>query len=221
MKNNNIFLLVIGIIFGVIFIAGGTYAFLTFNNVSLINNVYTNVTTRNFTFTSPTGTIVKSLHPFPHQPIRAGITGGTGGDNGTGYIVLGLSKAANTPKAPSVKLIVKFDTMQVNVADYIKVAVCRSSTASDCDNSLAEAIPSTVNNSNWVVVNKSIANNTSEQVIFEDTASTGTPFNVIGAASTTYYIYFWLNAEVVTNANAASLAASQVVGSVYFVATQG
>ena len=176
-----------------------------------------NITTRSFTFTSPTGTAVTNLYPFPHQPIRSGIT------SGNGYITLAIQKLANTPKASSLKIVAKFDTMQVNVADYIKVAICRSATASDCDNSSGNAIPNSPDsgsNRKWVVVNKSIANNTSEQVLWEDTSSTSSPFNVDGAASTTYYVYFWLNAAVVTNENAAALAASQVSGSVYFFATQ-
>ena len=213
MSNKNMILLIVGIILGVLVIGGGTFAYLQFS-ATIQNQSYSNVSTRNFTFTAPVGTSVTQLYPFPHQPSRAGVT------PGNGYIVLNISKGADTPKASSLKIYAKFDTMQVNVANYIKVAICKSTTAGDCNNSTTDPIPSSTT-SNWVVVNKSIANNTSEQLLFEDTSSTSSPFNVIGAASMTYYIYFWLNAEVVTNANAETLANSNVIGSVYFYATQG
>ena len=146
-----------GIIFGTLLIAGGTYAYLSY--AATVQNATKTITSRNFTFTAPTGTTVANLYPFPHQPSRAGIT------SGNGYIVLNISKGADTPKASSLKIYAKFDTMQVNVANYIKVAICRSSTAGDCNNSTTDAIPSAINNSNWVVVNKSIANNTTEQLL--------------------------------------------------------
>ena len=208
MSNKKMFLLIVGIIFGTLFIAGGTYAYLLYS--ATVQNATKTVTSRNFTFTSPTGTSVTQLYPFPHQPPRAGVT------SGNGYIVLNISKGADTPKASSLKIYAKFDTMEVNVADYIKVAVCKSTTAGDCNNSTTDPIPSSAT-SNWVVVNKSITNNTSEQVLYDDTST----FAVTGSASATYYVYFWLNAEVVTNANATALANSHVIGSVYFYATQG
>ena len=208
---NKVFLLIIGILFCGALIAGGTFALLTFN-ANTYNYTY-NITTRHFTFTSATGTAVTNLYPFPGQPIRAGIT------YGNGYINLGISKAAASPKASSLKIILKFSTNEVTVDDYIKVALCRGS-ASDCDNTATSAIPSSTN-SNWLVVNKSLDNSTAEQIIFDDTSLTNNPFNVTGSVSATYYLYFWLNSEVVTNENATILANSHVAGDVYFYATQG
>lgn len=206
---NKMFILIIGVILSVVLIGGGTYAWLTYS--ATVVNSTSNFTSRNFTFNTTTGTAVTNLYPFPHQPIRAGIT------SGNGYIVLTVSKVGSeSPKASSMKIMAKFNTMEVNVADYIKVAVCKSSTPSNCNNSPATAIPSSTNAS-WLVVNKSISNNTSEQVIYDDTST----FNVNGAVSATYYVYFWLNSEVVTNDNAATLAQSHIIGDVYFYATQG
>lgn len=213
MKNKMV-ILIIGVILSVLLIGGGTYAWLVYT--ANVVNATKSFTSRHFTFSTTTGTSVTNLYPFPHQPIRAGITAGNG------YVKLDLTKGLNssdtdTPKASSMKIYVKFSTMEVNVADYIKVAVCRSTTASNCNNSVATAIPSSTNSS-WLVVNKSLSNNTSEQLIYDDTSS---PFNVDGYVTGSYYIYFWLNSEVVTNENAVTLANSHVIGDVYIVATQG
>ncbi len=212
--NKKYYILLLVIFISGALVAGGTYAWRTFSNVTLTNATH-DMSTRYFTFTTSTGTSVGSLYPFPHQPTRHAII------QDHGYITLSLTKVANSPPASSVKLMLKFSQNNVNVSDYIKVAVCRNATSSNCNNSSANEIPTTVNNNTWVVTNKSLLNTTEEQLIFEDTSSTNSPFRNGGSVTTTYYIYFWLNAAVVDNDNAATLASSPIVGDIYFYATQG
>ena len=213
---------IIGVALFAALVAGATFAWLSFS--ATVQNATKTFTSRNFTFTSPTGTNITALRFLSGSPVRNTFTGGSD------YVALSLSKGANTPYASSVKLMLKKPTNEFTVANALKYAVCRSSTAADCDNQAATAIPSATSNSNWVVVNGSITTGTADQVLFEDlatatdgpftiTSTTGSPFAVTGAASTVYYIYFWVDPSVVqdvTDINNKTLS-----GNVFFTATQG
>ena len=209
--------MIIGVTLFAALIAGATFAYLTY--AATVQNATKTVTTRNFTFTSPTGTNITELRVIAGSPARTGFAAGKD------YVALALSKAADTPYASSVKIILK-KTNGITLANALKFAVCRSATAADCNTSTG-SIPTSTNTANWVVINGNITTGNSEQVLFEDTATaigtstTGSPFKVTGAASTTYYVYFWIDPSVVTTSNLANIEGKTLKGNLYFTATQG
>jgi len=219
--------MIIGVTLFAALIAGATFAWLTYD--ASTQNATKNIMTRSFTFTSPTGTnLTNTFRTIANQPARNTFTAGTD------YIVLSLSKGEYTPWAQSVKIILKKPTNGITLANVWRYAICRSGTASQCNNSVSTAIPSSTNVNNWVVTNGAITTGTAEQVLWEDTAcmngstirtDTGSPFNVITAAnattSTTYYVYFWLDASIITTANLSQVDQKQIIGNIYFEAVQG
>lgn len=212
--------MIIGVALFAALIAGATFAWLTYTAV--VQNASKTITTRNFTFTSPTGTDITKFPTIANQPARNNTFSA-----GNGYVVLALSKAADTPYASSVKIVLSKTTNGITLANALRYAVCRSATASQCNNSVSTAIPSTANNSNWVVTNNAVGLGTGDQVLWEDTASaigtssTSSPFKSTGAASTSYYVYFWLDPAIITTANSSQVMGKEFLGHIYFEATQG
>lgn len=212
--------MIIGLTLFAALIAGATFAWLTYT--ATIQNATNTFTSRNFTFTSPTGTdLTHSFRYIANQPVRNTFAAGTD------YIVLSLSKAEDTPYASSVKIVLKKPTNGITLANIWRYAVCRSATASQCNNSASSAIPTATNNANWVVTNGAITTGDAEQVLWEDTAtaigtsSTNSPFKSTGAASTSYYVYFWLDAELISPTNLSQVDGKAIKGNIYFEATQG
>jgi len=202
--------MIIGITMFAALIAGATFAWLTFT-ANFSNNTI-NASTRNFTFSYTQGTAVSNLIWTTSAPARNIIT------TGNGYITLAATKTARTPEASSFKIILQKDTMEIAVAGLIKYAVCRSNTASDCNNSATSTIPTSVSG-NWVAVG-TVTTATGAQTLYDDT----TTFNVYSeTASVTgnYYVYFWLDSAVLTNSNMASAQGKKMVGYVYAEAVQG
>jgi len=200
----------IGILMFAALIAGATFAWLTYIP-NFTNNVIT-VSSRNFTFTYSSGTAVSNLIWTTASPPRDKIT------PGNGYITVTATKTARTPEASSFKIILKKDKMDIKVNDLIKFAVCRSNTASECNNSATTAIP-TATSGNWVAIG-SVTTAADAQILYNDT----TTYNVYSeTASVTgnYYVYLWLDSSVLTNQNLSQVENKQMIGYVYAEAEQG
>lgn len=207
MNTKKIIGMVIGIILFAALIAGATFAWLTFT--ANITNANLTGSSRNFTFTYAQGTAISELLPLTQTPARNAIT------TGKGYITVAASKAANTPRASSFKLILNITETEIEVAGLIRYAVCLSSTAANCNNSVSTAIPSTTS-STFVAVG-TVNNTTGAQTLYTDT----TTFTNVGAATGNYYIYFWIDASVINEDNLASAEGKSFAGHIYAEATQG
>ena len=202
--------MIVGVLMFAALIAGATFAWLTFT-ATFTNNVVTG-TSRDFTFTYTQGTAVSDMVWTTASPARNIIT------SGKGYITVTATKAAKTPEASNFKIILQKDTMDIKVANLIKYAVCRSTTAADCNNSATDAIPTSASG-NWVAVG-SVSTSTGPQTLYDDTAT----FNVYSeTASVTgdYYIYLWLDSSALTNSNMANAQDKQIAGYIYAEAVQG
>lgn len=199
--------MVIGIILFAALIAGATFAWLTFT--ANITNANLTGSSRNFTFTYAQGTAITELLPLTQTPARNAITASKG------YITVNASKAANTPRASSFKLVLNITETQVAVPGLIRYAVCRNATAANCNNSVSTAIPSSASG-NFVAVG-TVNNSTGTQILYTDTAT----FSSAGAATGNYYIYFWIDASVINTTNLASAEGKRFAGHIYAEATQG
>ncbi len=223
--------MIIGVVMFAALIAGATFAWLTYTATTSNGTIRMDGNTsrtRNFTFSTTTGsamngTITTTIAGQPKRNAFASM-------GGYQYYELTLSKAADTPYASSVKLVLKKPVNQITATGVWRYAVCRGgSVASTCNNSSSNAIPSSTNTANWVVVNGEITTGTAEQVLWEDTASkvgtstsgAGNVFKDTGAASATYYVYFWLDAAAITDANFNQVDQKYVDVNMYFEATQG
>lgn len=198
--------MIIGIVLFAALIAGATFAWLQF--AANVTNPNANGTSRNFTFTYAQGTAITELLPLTQTPNRNSFTASKG------YLTLAASKVANTPRASSFKIILNKTTNEVGVTGMIRFAVCRSATASNCNNA-SGTIPNATN-TNFVAVG-TVSNSTGSQVLYDDTST----FNGTTAATGNYYIYFWIDASVITEANQSSAEGKKFVGHVYAEATQG
>lgn len=199
--------MVIGIILFAALIAGATFAWLSFT--ANITNANLTGSSRNFTFTYAQGTAISELLPLTQTPARNAITASKG------YITVSASKAANTPRASSFKLILNITETEVGVPGLIRFAVCRHATASNCNNSVSTAIPAS-KSGNFVAVG-TVNNTTGAQTLYEDTDT----FKNEGAATGNYYVYFWIDASVINEDNLASAEGKKFAGHIYAEATQG
>lgn len=199
--------MVIGIILFAALIAGATFAWLSFT--ANITNANLTGSSRNFTFTYAQGTAISELLPLTQTPARNAIT------SSKGYITVSASKAANTPRASSFKLILNITETEVGVPGLIRFAVCRHATASNCNNSVSTAIPASASG-NFVAVG-TVNNTTGAQTLYDDT----TTFTNAGAATGNYYVYFWIDASVINEDNLASAEGKKFAGHIYAEATQG
>ena len=199
--------MVIGIILFAALIAGATFAWLSFT--ANITNANLTGSSRNFTFTYAQGTAISELLPLTQTPARNAIT------SGKGYITVSASKAANTPRASSFKLILNITETEVGVPGLIRFAVCRHATASNCNNTVSTAIPASAEG-NFVAVG-TVNNTTGTQILYNDTDT----FTSAGAATGNYYVYFWVDASVINEGNLASAEGKKFAGHIYAEATQG
>lgn len=202
----------IGMILGVTMfaalIAGATFAFLTLT-ATVTNNAYTNLASRNFTFSYTNGSAISEFILLTQTPARNSITATKG------YLTLDISKSTNSAKASSFVINLHKTTWQPTVTGLVRYAVCRSDTASDCNNTVATTIPASATG-NWVAVG-TIDNSTGDQALYTDT----TTFNVIGAKTAHYYIYFWIDASVINETNLSGADNKTIDGYVFAEATQG
>lgn len=199
--------MVIGIILFAALIAGATFAWLSFT--ANITNANLTGSSRNFTFTYAQGTAISELLPLTQTPARNAIT------SSKGYITVSASKAANTPRASSFKLILNITETEVEVPGLIRFAVCRHATASNCNNTVSTAIPASASG-NFVAVG-TVNNTTGTQILYNDTDT----FTSAGAATGNYYVYFWIDASVINEDNLASAEGKRFAGHIYAEATQG
>jgi len=200
--------MVIGIILFAALIAGATFAWLSFT--ANITNANLTGSSRNFTFTYAQGTAISELLPLTQTPARNAIT------SGKGYITVSATKTANTPRASSFKLILNITETEVGVPGLIRFAVCRHATASNCNNAVSTAIPATTPSGGFVAVG-TVNNTTGTQILYNDTDT----FKNAGAATGNYYIYFWIDASLITSANLSSAEGKKFAGHIYAEATQG
>ncbi|MBQ9854246.1 MAG: hypothetical protein IJO57_04355 [Bacilli bacterium] len=201
--------MVIGIILFAALIAGATFAWLSFT--ANITNANLTGSSRNFTFTYAQGTAISELLPLTQTPARNAIT------SGKGYITVSATKTANTPRASSFKLILNITETEIGVPGLIRFAVCRHATASNCNNSVATAIPASGSTTGNFVAVGTVNNTTGTQILYNDTAT----FTNAGAATGHYYIYFWIDASVINEDNLASAEGKKFAGHIYAEATQG
>lgn len=202
--------LIIGVLMFIALISGATFAWLTYI-ANFTNNIIIGGT-RDFTFTYTSGTNISELIWTTSSPPRNAIS------EGKGYVTVSATKAAEIPEASSFKIILKKDTMDIMVTDLVKFAVCRSNTASECNNSATTTIPTTVGG-NWVALG-SITTETGNQVLYDDT----TTFNVYSKTQPVtgdYYVYLWLDSAVLTNDNFDDAHGKQIADYVYAEAEQG
>jgi len=210
MDKKKIIGMTIGIIMFAALIAGATFAWLTFT-ATFTNNVINGVS-RNFTFTYEEGTAVTELIWSTDAPSRNIIL------PEKGYITLTATKPEKVPEASNFKIILQKTTMDIKVNDLVKYAICRSNTVTDCNNESTSTIPTSASG-NWVAVG-SITTSTGAQELYDDQ----TTFNVYSESTPTtgnYYIYLWLDSEVLTNSNMANAQNKQMVAYIYAEAVQG
>ena len=192
---------IVGVIFFVALIAGATFAWLTFN-ASVTNGNYAG-STLNFTYNYTTGTDVTKINILTATPARNAITAGTG------YVSLTASKPAGSAKASKFDLILKKTTNEIGVSNVVKYAVCKSATATDCNNSASTAIPSATNTT-WVALG-TISTGTTDQTLYSDTSS----FAAEGAATANYYVYFWINGDAIITGNQNQVVGKSFAGYIY------
>ena len=192
---------IVGVIFFVALIAGATFAWLTFN-ASVTNGNYAG-STLNFTYNYTTGTDVTKINILTATPARNAITAGTG------YVALTASKPAGSAKASKFDLILKKTTNEIGVSNVVKYAVCKSATATDCNNSASTAIPSATNTT-WVALG-TISTGTTDQTLYSDTSS----FAAEGAATANYYVYFWVNSDAIITGNQNQVVGKSFAGYIY------
>lgn len=201
--------MVIGVILFAALVAGATFAWLTFA-VDVTNSTLTG-SSRNFTFTYEEGTAIDELLPLSQTPARNSITAGKG------YVTVSASKADETPRASSFKLILNVTSNDIGIDGLIRYAVCRSNTVTDCDNTVSTAIPTAGTDGGPFVAVGTITNTTGAQELYNDT----TTFTSERAATGNYYIYFWIDASIITEANFSSAEGKTFAGNIYAEATQG
>ena len=199
--------MVIGVILFAALIAGATFAWLSFT--ANITNATLTGSSRNFTFTYAEGTAISELLPLTQTPARNAIT------SGKGYVTVSASKAEHTPRASSFKLILNITTTEIGVTGLIRYAVCRNATASNCDNAASTTIPSTISD-DFVAIG-TVNNTTGTQILYNDTQT----FTNEGEATGNYYVYFWIDASLITSANLSSAEGKRFAGHIYAEATQG
>lgn len=197
---------IVGVIFFVALIAGATFAWLTFN-ASVTNGNYAG-STLNFTYNYTTGTDVTKINILTATPARNAITAGTG------YVALTASKPAGSAKASKFDLILKKTTNEIGVSNVVKYAVCKSATATDCNNSASTAIPSATNTT-WVALG-TISTGTTDQTLYSDTTS----FAAEGAATANYYVYFWINGDAIITGNQNQVVGKSFAGYIYATSQQ-
>lgn len=197
---------IVGVIFFVALIAGATFAWLTFN-ASVTNGNYAG-STLNFTYNYTTGTDVTKINTLTATPARNAITAGTG------YVALTASKPAGSAKASKFDLILKKTTNEIGVSNVVKYAVCKSATATDCNNSASTAIPSATNTT-WVALG-TISTGTTDQTLYSDTSS----FAAEGAATANYYVYFWVNSDAIITGNQNQVVGKSFAGYIYATSQQ-
>lgn len=197
---------IVGVIFFVALIAGATFAWLTFN-ASVTNGNYAG-STLNFTYNYTTGTDVTKINILTATPARNAITAGTG------YVALTASKPAGSAKASKFDLILKKTTNEIGVSNVVKYAVCKSATATDCNNSASTAIPSATNTT-WVALG-TISTGTTDQTLYSDTSS----FAAEGAATANYYVYFWVNSDAIITGNQNQVVGKSFAGYIYATSQQ-
>lgn len=197
---------IVGVIFFVALIAGATFAWLTFN-ASVTNGNYAG-STLNFTYNYTTGTDVTKINILTATPARNAITAGTG------YVALTASKPAGSAKASKFDLILKKTTNEIGVSNVVKYAVCKSATATDCNNSASTAIPSATNTT-WVALG-TISTGTTDQTLYSDTSS----FAAEGAATANYYVYFWINGDAIITGNQNQVVGKSFAGYIYATSQQ-
>lgn len=197
---------IVGVIFFVALIAGATFAWLTFN-ASVTNGNYAG-STLNFTYNYTTGTDVTKINILTATPARNAITAGTG------YVALTASKPAGSAKASKFDLILKKTTNEIGVSNVVKYAVCKSATATDCNNSASTAIPSATNTT-WVALG-TISTGTTDQTLYSDTSS----FAAEGAATANYYVYFWVNGDAIITGNQNQVVGKSFAGYIYATSQQ-
>ena len=208
MNTKKIIGMIIGVVLFAVLIAGATFAYLQFS-ATIQNQSYSNVATRNFTFTT-TATSLDKIKPRQDttsvRPARSTFTASSD------YLKLTIKKLAGTPKASHVYLKVKKPTNEFTTTNLIKFAVCRNATDSNCNNSGTGTIPSSASG-NWVAVG-SLTTGTSEQTLYDDTST----FNVDNTSDLTmgYHVYFWADADLLQNSDLSK----KVTLSVYFYAEQ-
>lgn len=197
---------IVGVIFFVALIAGATFAWLTFN-ASVTNGNYAG-STLNFTYNYTTGTDVTKINILTATPARNAITAGTG------YVALTASKPAGSAKASKFDLILKKTTNEIGASNVVKYAVCKSATATDCNNSASTAIPSATNTT-WVALG-TISTGTTDQTLYSDTSS----FAAEGAATANYYVYFWINGDAIITGNQNQVVGKSFAGYIYATSQQ-
>lgn len=197
---------IVGVVFFVALIAGATFAWLTFN-ASVTNGNYAG-STLNFTYNYTTGNAVSSISILTATPARNAIA------DEAGYIALTASKPAGTAKASKFDLILKKTTNSIADGSVIKYAVCKSTTATDCNNTVSTAIPATTNDT-WVSIG-TISTGTGDQTLYSDASS----FTAEGAETANYYVYFWINGDAITSANQNNVVGESFAGYIYATSEQ-
>lgn len=196
---------IIGVIMFAMLIVGATYAWLTLT-ANVTNGTYAG-NSLNFTF-SYSGNDITAIKMYGPTPARNSFTAGSG------YSVISASKAAGTAKASAFNI--KLHKTSATITDFsvIRYVVCRNATASNCNNSVSTALPSSASG-NFVARNQ--LSSSTDITLYTDT----TTFNVEGAASMTYYVYLWIDGELITTSNQDKVVGKSFSGYLYADATQG
>jgi len=202
----------IGMILGVTMfaalIAGATFAWLTFE-ANVVNGNYAGKSL-NFSYTYGKGTDVGGISILSATPARNAIA------VAKGYVELTASKPAGSAKASSFDIKLHKTSGTISPESVIKFAVCRSKTATDCNNAASTTIPATASGNFVAVGALGSWDGSSDKLLYSDTAS----FAAEGAANMNYYVYLWIDGTLISEDNQDTIIGQSFSGYIHASSTQ-
>lgn len=200
--------MIVGVTLFAVLIAGATFAWLTFE-ANVVNGNYAGKSL-NFTYTYGKGTDVSGISILGATPARNQIAAAKG------YVELTVSKPAGSAKASSFNIKLHKTSGTINPENVIRYAVCRSTTATTCNNAATTAIPSTTD-TNFVAYGQlGTWDGSSDKTLYSDT----TTFAGEGAANTNYYVYLWIDGTLITDSNQDTIIGKSFSGYIHASSTQ-
>lgn len=202
MDNKKLIGTILGVIAFVALIAGATFAWLTVT--ATVSNQYT-AKSKNFIINYTRVADISSLLQLKN-PTASQVT--------SGATTVKASKTANDAPASSFKLTFNM-TKNTFATDSVIYAVCKST---DCPTTaLATVTASNITCGTGVTCGKITHGSTDAVEILNDT----TTFNTDAAVSeVTYNIYFWIDSEILSDADMNVTGGAQINGNVSASATQ-
>lgn len=208
---------IIGVTMFAALIAGATFAWLSFN-ASVAAPVFNNATSRNFIINYLGDTSITNLVQIKSggATTSAITTAATASASGDSWAAVTASKAANTAKASSFKIQASLttNTMSTNSIAYaVCKGACSTTTVLATFTGTGTGVTATCG-SGITACGTIPAGTTGTVTLYNDTST----FNTLSeVTTTTYNIYFWANANTITNNDSGK----SIKGYIYAEATQG